>query len=279
MRYKDAKLAFENDLRSEQHFAEAKFGQTYMAPKIEALPPNSRVLEVGSGSGILLCHLAMQRPDISFLGLEPTGEGFNYTHAFHQLANNLPNAELQNCGYENLNDNEGFDLIYLINVFEHLPSWQDFMQRLQGFLKPNGNCLILCPNYSFPYEPHFRLPIIWNKKISRKLMGKKIKRIEQEENSNGLWNSLNFVKYRQVLSFSKDLNFEVSFEKTIIKDMIERLETDSEFLNRQKILKLPVWIAQKTGLINLFATRRIFEMWLPYMYLSFTKSRPKSCIL
>ena len=275
MRYKDAKLAFEKDPHSEQHFAEAQFGQTYLAPEIEALHPNTRVLEVGSGSGILLCHLAMQRPDISFLGLEPTGEGFNYIHTFHQLANSLPNAVLQKCGYEDMNDDEGFDLIYLINVFEHLPNWKDFIQRLDGLLKPNGKCLILCPNYSFPYEPHFRLPIICNKNISRKLMGKKINKIEREENSNGLWNSLNFVKYRKVLAFSRDLGFEVSFEKEIIKDMIERLETDPEFLSRQKILKFPVWVVQKTGMINAFATHRIFEMWLPYMYLSITKSQPQ----
>jgi len=117
------------------------------------LPANARVLEVGSGSGILLCNLALQRPDISFLGLEPTGEGFNYTQAFHQLANSLPNAALQSCGYEDLDDKDGYDLIYLINVFEHLPDWQDFMHRLQNLLRPNGKCLILCPNYSFPYEP------------------------------------------------------------------------------------------------------------------------------
>ena len=276
MGYEDAKLAFAKDERAEQHFAEARFGQTYMSPKIEALPAGANVLEVGCGSAILLCRLAMQNPDISFLGLEPTGEGFNYTNAFHGFANSLPNAALKTIGYEDLETETRYDIIYLINVFEHLPNWRDFLSRLQSLLKPSGTCLILCPNYSFPYEPHFRLPIIINKSVSQKLFGRQIEKIEDEENGHGLWNSLNFVKYRQIISIAKTLGLTVAFEKSIINDMIDRLNNDPEFLNRQKILKWPVWFAKKTRLINAISEGRIFEAILPYMYLSITQSNDET---
>ena len=273
MGYENAKSAFGQSARAKQHMAEAQFGKSHVEAEINALPQNASVLEVGAGAGILLCELAMLRPDVSFLGLEPTGEGFNYTTPFHDLANSLDNAQLKNCGYEALGNETQYDLIYLINVFEHLPDWEDFLGRLARLLKANGKCIILCPNYSFPYEPHFRLPIIFNKKVSQRLFARQIEKLENDEQAAGLWSSLNFVKYRHVISTSKKLGLSVFFDKKIITNMIERLDTDKSFLDRQKILKLPVWIAQKTGLISALPRSRLFEPWLHYMHLAITKTK------
>jgi SAM-dependent methyltransferase len=268
MIYEDALLSFKQDPKAERHISEADFGYRYMSPAIRDLQDGARILEIGSGSGLLMNRLAHEFPHKEFLGLEPMGDGFSYSQDIHNFVNSLANANIRPVGFEALDPNEKFDLIYLVNVFEHLPDWQNFMHVVKRALRPNGRCIVLCPNYSFPYEPHFRLPILINKSVSFKLFKKKIEAFEEREDSHGLWKSLNFVKLRQVKHTAKKIDMTVQTHKVVLLDMIKRLDTDEEFAKRQGLLAGPVWIAQKTGLLKLVLTGHLFETWLPYMHLT-----------
>jgi len=266
--YEAALSLFAESPKAKQHSAEAEFGYKHILEYVRTLPSASQVLEVGSGSGLLLSRLAQVFPKIKFTGLEPVGDGFTYKPVMYDFIESLPNAHIKPVGYEALSSGEKFDFIFLVNVFEHLPDWEDFMEVIQTSLNPNGKCIVLCPNYSFPYEPHFRLPIFLNKSLTQWVFKKSIQSYEKREDAEGLWKSLNFVKLRHVKAKAKMLGLKIETRKDILADMVARLESEPEFASRQGLLKLPIFLMQKLGLIKLILTGKIFENWLPYMHLN-----------
>ena len=82
----------------------------------------------------------------------------------------------------------------------------DFLRFVKEHLKENGKCVILCPNYSFPYESHFGVPVIFSKSLTFNIFQRYIKKFEQDNSSNGLWSSLNFVKLKQVIKAAAQFN-------------------------------------------------------------------------
>lgn len=251
--------------------AEAEFGFMHVAPYCSSLTAKANVLEVGSGSGILLAKLQKKFPNKFFQGLEPFSSGFSSLHELEKNYNNL-GLKVHRVNYENFKTSEKFDLIFCINVFEHLNDWRDFLSWSAKKLKKNGILLVLCPNYDFPYESHFHLPIVFNKFITSFLFKAKIEKFEQFHDVKGLWRSLNFVRKSEVKNFLKlncsELKFELSDKTEILRQMIDRLFDDVEFRNRHIIMgNLSVFL-KKTKLLEVFF---LFPRFLPYMKLEFQK--------
>ncbi len=247
---------------------EANYGLKYINQYLGSLQPNSTVLEIGSGPCILISQLSYTFSAHSFTGIEPIGPGFDsFRESLNKLKSNF-SFELFEMGYEEFETktDEKFDLIFLINVFEHLPNWIDFLRFVKLRLKPNGRCVILCPNYSFPYESHFRVPILFNKMLTFNLFQKYINKFESNESSFGLWASLNFVKLRQVIKETNNLDLLLTINNQITNDLINRLTTDAEFAKRQKHIGKLAKIVHKTGLLSLL-NKYPFYLLQPYMYL------------
>ena len=95
-----------------------------------------------------------------------------------------------------------FDLIFSFNVFEPLQDQHDYIKRIDNLLSVNGKSVILCPNYDFPYEPHFIIPIIRNKETTFKFFKNKILNHEKKTGEIGLWNGLNFCS-KKIIKFFK----------------------------------------------------------------------------
>ena len=253
---------------------EANFGLKYIKQYIKKLKPNSTILEVGAGPCILLSQLSYSFHTHSFSGIEPIGPGFEFFRGpLNKLKKNF-SFNLFEVGYEQFEEskNEKYDFIYLINVFEHLPNWMDFLRFVKEHLKENGKCVILCPNYSFPYESHFGVPVIFSKSLTFNIFQRYIKKFEQDNSSNGLWSSLNFVKLKQVIKEANDLDLVLIINKQITSDLIKRISTDAEFAKRQHFIGLIANIVQKIGLVKLF---NIYPLYLfqPYMYLEISLKR------
>ncbi len=244
---------------------EAEFGLNYVYPYLLELKAGSKVLEVGSGAGILLSQITNEFASISFTGIEPVGPGFKKFEIYIEKLKSKFNINLQNTSYENIDINEKFDLIFLINVFEHLPDWKDFLKFIRNHLTEHGKCIILCPNYGFPYESHFSIPIIINKKITKFIFNTYIKRYEIDNYCIGLWDSLNFVKWNNVRSFAKNTGLEISFKKFIITNLIKRLDTDAEFKYRQKKIAFIARLLLKLKIVDILELK-IFYGRLPYMF-------------
>lgn len=250
--------------------SEAENALKYIEPQMN-LPPESRVLEVGSGACILLGHLANSHKSIKFTGIEPIGPGFESIRKFVMAIQNQSKIELFNGGYEEFDSTELFDLIYLVNVFEHLSNWQDFLKFAKKNLKPNGKCVILCPNYGLPYESHYGIPIIFNKNITFKIFKGFIRKFDKQYDCEGLWNSLNFVKYRDVKYASRDLGLNITFDPEVSFDFITRLDEDKEFQQRQGYIGKLARVFKQIGILKLLK-HRVFWNIHPYMHLIVSKN-------
>lgn len=247
---------------------EANYGLKYIHNYVDALKPNASVLEVGSGPCVLLSHLCSSFKSQSFTGIEPIGPGFeNFRESLNKLKANFKFKLFEGI-YEDFqaNSSEKFDLIFLINVFEHLPDWRDFLKFVRAHLKDDGKCVILCPNYSFPYESHFGIPIVFNKSLTHKIFRKYIEDFEVKGSSFGLWSSLNFVKLRQVRRAAVSLNLKLNTNNQIVSDLIKRLSYDEEFAKRQRTVGKIAKVLDLLGVIKLL---KLYPLNLiqPYMYL------------
>lgn len=254
---------------AELWLSEAQFGFSQLHRDISQLPANSKILEVGCGSGILLSVFSNEFPIHSFSGIEPFGGGFSalkdLNHFIQKSGVNIKNESYQE-------HKSKYDFIYCVNVFEHVEDWRHFLNWASESLTESGQFVVLCPNYGFPYESHFRIPIIFNKKITAGIFKKKIIRFERDNNCSGLWESLNFVKKRNVLDYCAKnvdkLGFFVSDDTKIIDFMILRVSNDFQFRKRQAIIGRVAALLKYAGIINILMR---FPFLLPYMKLSFKK--------
>ena len=214
---------------------EAEYALSNISLKLQQLSDNSNILEVGSGSGILLSFLKKTYPNLNFTGIEPLGADFITLQSFHTKLKNI-GKNLSITSFENYKSDKRYEFIFLVNVFEHLDNWKDFFEFVNKYLKDNGTCLILCPNYAFPYETHFNIPILFNKKITYKFYKNYIDNFEETNNAHGLWNSLNFITYSKLIRFSKSNNLKLKAYNDISLNLVKRLDYDKEFNLRNPLL-------------------------------------------
>lgn len=253
---------------SATYLAEAEFGLKQISPFLDALKTCSRVLEVGSGPCIALAEIAHARPDLKVEGIEPMSSGFAHFRGFiDRMQMELPNMHLFGGGYEEFPTSEPWDLIFLVNVFEHLPDWRHFLKFLHERLATGGICVVLCPNYGFPYESHFRIPVICNKEITKRVFAKRIADFECQKDLEGLYESLNFVKLSDVRVACKNYRLSLEVDCSIVRTMVDRLDSEPEFSDRQKVIAPFARMLRKTGLLEWLLTLRSFQNRLPYMKL------------
>lgn len=250
--------------------AEARFGFSYIKDYVADLSAGAQVLEIGCGSGLLLGCLNEMRQDINLNGVEPFENSFSSLASFQSDPRIQALNIFKGC-YEDYVPRTGFDLIYSINVFEHVEDWRDYLNFCLKHINPGGKCVILCPNYSFPYESHFRLPIIFNKALTYKIFKKRINDFEMRHNCVGLWDSLNFVKRYEFDRFMAQFpKVTTQFKTDIVDDMLERLHADPEFAKRQKFMgSLGAWVS-RAGLMRIL-TWPIVRRFTPYMFIEIKK--------
>jgi 2-polyprenyl-3-methyl-5-hydroxy-6-metoxy-1,4-benzoquinol methylase len=124
--------------------------------------PGTRILEVGSGIGLLIYEL--HRSGFDIMGLEPGASGFGEsarigTAIRERLGTDLPVFDKK--ARELDPDTEGtFDLIFSVNVLEHMPELEAELEGMTRVLKPNGLMIHTCANYAVPYEPHYGIPLV-----------------------------------------------------------------------------------------------------------------------
>lgn len=249
--------------------AEAIFGFSHLRHPLSSLEPNSSVLEVGCGSGILISMLAEEYKQHNFSGIEPFGSGFSNLRNINSTVRKM-GVDLTIESYEQ--HNSEYDFIYCVNVFEHVDDWRHFLNWASNSLKKNGVVLVLCPNYGFPYESHFKIPIIINKYFTFEVFKRHIFSFEKENQCVGLWDSLNFVKKKEVVEFCNEnfseLGFSLYDDISITDDLIKRLSEDDEFLKRQSLIGTVASFLRFIGVLGLV---KKFPNSLPYMKLKFIK--------
>jgi 2-polyprenyl-3-methyl-5-hydroxy-6-metoxy-1,4-benzoquinol methylase len=108
------------------------------------LGPGVRALEIGAGCGAFLHALRDCGCEVS--GIEPDGQACEFMRS--RLGLKAYEGRLEDA---TIPEGQGFDLIALVHVLEHVAAVGPFMEKLLSLLKPEGLLFIEVPNALRPY--------------------------------------------------------------------------------------------------------------------------------
>jgi len=242
------------DLGSQMFFdvwaAEAIFGWQEISPYLD---PQYRGLEIGAGPALLSAIIAKEIEQL--IAIEPHSETFSMSRAVQERVtqSQIHNLDICQQSLNDFNDNTGFDFIWSINVFEHLDDWQSSLLKTHNLLRLGGRALILFPNYNIPYESHFGLPILFSKVFTGKVFKAKIAKYESEYLCSGLWDSLNFIKTSDVISFARDYELNIKIDRNITRRMFKRFSSDPQLAKRHKHLSAFIKLACRCGVPHIWS--------------------------
>lgn len=118
----------------------------YVGRIIRGLGPK-KVLDVGCGTGSGLTRpLAMEFPDVRFVGVEP----HEPTRLLASEKNVLPNLEF--VDWSELASGERFGLVIASEVLEHTVDPLDFLRTIASRVAPGGRAFLTFPNGWGPFE-------------------------------------------------------------------------------------------------------------------------------
>ena len=252
----------------EDRINEVLFGYSELKSTLDSNKIGS-VLEIGTGTGMLLSELKLAYPEIDMFGLEPHVDDHS---KFEKIYRELDTKKIKifNEKIEDFKTDIKFDLIFSINVIEHVNDYENFIVKAHRFLKKNGKIIILCPNYDFPYESHYAIPIIINKNITKKIFNSYIKFVDKKQNHIGRWENLNFISKKKLIKFLQNKNVKFFFDNKISDRMLQRIFYDKGLQQRQGIL---MSIVAKIGKL-LLLEKIIFNLLgfsFPYMKIIISK--------
>jgi hypothetical protein len=222
--------------------AEAKFGRSFIDSDLENLRPGAKILEVGAGSLLLSCQLMREGFDVT--ALEPVGAGFSH---FDQMRC-LVLLEAQDQGIcpkildfpaESLDVVDCYEYAFSINVMEHVGNVSKVLEEVGRSLIINASYHFTCPNYIFPYEPHFNIPTLFSKRLTEKLLGWKIFSSRTVPDPVGTWSSLNWINVLQIKKYVRNFTaLKVTFNCSMLASTLERISSDEQFANRRSFSML-----------------------------------------
>lgn len=223
----------------ETYAAEAVFGRNFVSSDLTLLPAGSAILEVGAGSMLLSCQL--MREGFKVTALEPTGLGFTHFEQMQKMI--LKRAEALQCVpcilevvAEDLSELEIFDYAFSINVMEHVSNVELVIRNVSASLTCGAIYRFTCPNYLFPYEPHFDMPTLFSKRFTENVFKNRIRQYSNLPDPQGTWKSLNWINVVQIRRLVKKISsLTVSFNALLLVSTFERIVVDKNFASRRSL--------------------------------------------
>jgi 2-polyprenyl-3-methyl-5-hydroxy-6-metoxy-1,4-benzoquinol methylase len=200
------------------------------------LKDGAKILEVGGGILALAVQLASE--GFSVTTVEPVGDGFGeipfMMDVFTQIANteslkfNLIPAPIEDCEFDHK-----FDLIFSINVMEHLQNPCSVLIQLVEVLDTEGKYRFFCPNYDFPYEPHFGKWLYSRKNNAFYLQKNRARSLMiANQETLGLYQSLNFLTLRKLKKCSTQSRIRIKSNCDAFYNILERVIYDQKLSKR-----------------------------------------------
>lgn len=196
------------------------------------LNPGLCILEIGGGLGIF--HVMAYAEGAEIVTVEPSEAGFS---VFRKFGLSLIDALTGNherfvdACVERLNWPENrFDLVVSHNVLEHVADPVQGLREMYRVVRPGGTLLHSCPNYLFPYEPHYKVPVI---PCAVRLSGRVCWRAFQ---ADPLWRSLNSINALMVMRTVSSLPGARLVFRKAVGHTLARMETGSHLGRRHGVL-------------------------------------------
>lgn len=103
------------------------------------LPRESRILDIGSGSGTM-GRIAKENNFAYCAGVEIDSTTLEKTkHLYSRIESNL-------SLYNSDSNDQLFDILLLLDILEHIPDYEVFLNKAASLLKPGGKIIISLPN-------------------------------------------------------------------------------------------------------------------------------------
>jgi len=252
---------------------EAQFGRQWLHAELQQLAPGSIILEVGAGMFLLACQL--QREGFAVTALEPVGSGFAHFHRLQQLVLEYAKQhqvipEIFPYPAEELTQENRFVFAYSLNVMEHVTDVQKVLERVSAALRRGSRYRFVCPNYAFPFETHFRVPIIINKNITLMIFKNTILHTPNLVDPQAGWDSLNWITVTKIRCICKKLRISASFNPTILNFYVDRALKEPSFCARHPFIHRLICAMRMVGLLQM--VRFITMQWTPVIDCTITKN-------
>lgn len=217
---------------------EAYFFNDVLDSDFDCLGPEDEVLEVGSGIG-LLSLLAASR-GLRVTSLEPQSAGFGEMRLMREAVMSawqgpLPEIRWIDSTIETLPTTTGYRYSFAINVVEHVPQPEEFVDQVVGRLGLPGQFRFICPNDHFPYEPHFNMPTLFSKNLTYRAFSKRIQRADFQD-CQGLWDELSWPTTRRLRRHLKGPDVACKFSADATRAYVKRSLNDRDFGERKGTL-------------------------------------------
>lgn len=217
---------------------EALAARRFLDCSLMDLDPCAEILEIGGGVLALAIQLASEGFKVTTV--EPIGEGFTgisyIVNIFLEIAREeetsftLIKSPIEDCTFDHK-----FDFIFSINVMEHLNDPYSVLIEMMDNLKTGCSYRFFCPNYDFPFEPHFGKWLISRSNKAFFLPRKRAASSLISENEiAGLYSSLNFLTLKKLKQSLKDTPIHLSANQNALYEVMNRSIYDSELEKRHK---------------------------------------------
>jgi 2-polyprenyl-3-methyl-5-hydroxy-6-metoxy-1,4-benzoquinol methylase len=191
------------------------------------LDKDKKVLEVGGGIHLLTSFL---HKDYDITSIEP-GSFTSFTDELRNKILDQYKLKVYTTTVEKFTTDAKFDFIFSMNVLEHTDDIKRHITSCMNLLKDEHSLLFIqCPNYTFPFEPHFYkwfIPFFPNFTFATLRRKRLMKELGKDKYENIL-NNLNFdCTYRNLQKLSLPIKFTHP-----LQDIFDRLDKDATFRQR-----------------------------------------------
>jgi 2-polyprenyl-3-methyl-5-hydroxy-6-metoxy-1,4-benzoquinol methylase len=244
----------------ETAYGEAVFGATILAEDLTTLPRRARVLDVGAGSMLLSC--ALERAGVQVTALEPVAPGFSHLDRLRAMVLDVAAGtgsvpRQLRIPAEALAVEATFDYAFSINVMEHVDNVALVIARVLAALRPGGVYRFVCPNYLFPYEPHFDIPTLFSKALTERVFRRRISRSERVIEPLETWRGLNWISVPSIRRVCSRLHVVATFDRQLLVKYVGRALNDPEFQRRRHpLLRAALTVADRCHIVHALG-------WLP----------------
>lgn len=236
------------------------------------LGPGQRILEVGAGAGLLSVWLINQ--GASVILLESGAGGFEANRrlldAVLEWFEVQPAVLPMRAEQLDARAHGTFDLIFSVNVLEHIPALEDALAAMAGVLAANGVMRHTCANYTVPYDPHYELPLV---PLAPRATAWLVPSIARQE----IWQSLNFITYGRVVRFCRRHGLDYRFDRGQLARALHRMDSDAAFRNRRGRLARSIQtLVRSTGLTGLLS--KVPPRWATPMVFTCTRHTSRAAV-